>query len=118
MPILTEPDQEFEIVLERDKDKKPLPCFLVKACSARKQRELYKMLDKYNVAIQEDDIDSMFDITIDQLKDVVVGWKNMGVDYAPELIEDVLTFEEMRELAAKVRSNQYAQEGEKKSLES
>ena len=127
MPILSDPDQIFAVVLERDENKPAAtrPEFFAKACSARKQREMYRLLDKFRETADADDmtVDDLFDQTFDQLGGLLTGWKNIksngqDVPFDPKALEDVLTYEEARELISLIQHNQYVQEGEKKSSES
>ena len=125
MPILSDPDQTFAVVLERDKDmpEATRPAFYAKACSARQQREMYKLLDKFDEVVAAGVIDDTFDEAFRQLADRLVGWKNISLNGQPcpfdlEKLEDVITLEESIEILGLIRSNQYVQEGEKKSSES
>ena len=128
MSILSDPDQDFPIVLDRDKDKpkETRPTFFAKACSAREQRKMYKLLDKWEgLAYSTDDnvIDQLFDQTFDQLNERLTDWKNVkvkgkAVPFNGELLEDALTLQEARELLALIRDNQFVKENEKKSSES
>ena len=64
-------------------------------------------------------IKSLFDATIEVLSGVIVGWQNMnGMEYSPEALRDVLTYNEARELLRKVMYNQHVTPEEKKSTES
>lgn len=119
MPVFLEPDQSFPIVLDCDKDKpkESQPTFLVKSQSMRGQREVLRVLDAAtDAANQSLTVDDMFTMTIDMLCKVMVGWQNMGEHkFSREAIEDILSFNEARELLRKVAYNQAVQHEEKKS---
>ena len=119
MPVFLEPDQSFPIVLDCDKDKpkESQPTFLVKSQSMRGQREVLRVLDAATDAANESlTVNEMFEITITMLCKVMVGWRNMGNhQFSREAIEDILSFNEARELLRKVAYNQAVQHEEKKS---
>ena len=119
MPVFLEPDQQFEVVLECDKDKpaENRPTFLARSQSMRGQRKVLQALDDaVDPKNQDLTVDQMFIITVDTLMSVLVGWRNMGSHaFSRESIEDVLSFNEARELLRKIAFNQTVQHEEKKS---
>ncbi len=114
MPISLEPGQTFAIWLDSDKDK-PLssrPVFDAKAQSMRQQRKVLEVIDiifKEGVSIED-----VFDQTRDCLFDCLAGWRNVGCEFSKESIEDLLTFDECRELLRKCGANQRMSGDEKK----
>jgi len=61
-------------------------------------------------------VDEMFEMTITMRCKVMVGWRNMGDHkFSREAIEEILSFNEARELLRKVAYNQAVQHEEKKS---
>lgn len=114
MPILLEPDATFEIVLDSDKDKPTAsrPTFTAMAQSMRGQRQILEIVDLlYRESVT---VDELFDKTLAKLREVIVGWKNMGKPFSVEALEDVLTFGEARALLSKVAYNQRMDPDEKK----
>ena len=114
MPIFLEPDQSFSVVLESDKTKpiETRPVFLVKSQSMRNQRKILEVID---IIYKKDvTVDEIFSATIEQLKRVVCGWSNMGQPFNVDVLEDVLTLTEARELLMLVAYNQRMDDSEKK----
>lgn len=114
MPILLEPGQTFPIWLESDKDKPEAtrPTFEAKAQSMRGQRKVLEVVDmlfKPGVTVDE-----VFDSARDCLASCLAGWRNMPEAFSVDAIEDLLTFEEIRELLRKVGYNQRMSGDEKK----
>ena len=114
MPILLEPDCTFCVSLDIDKDKpvETRPAFIAKAQSMRGQRSVLEVID----CLREDGatIDSIFDRTLAKLKQVIIGWKNIDKPFSADVLDDVLTFGEARELLSKVAYNQRMDADEKK----
>ena len=114
MPVCLEPNQKFFVVLECDKDKTPRPTFWVKSQSMRGQLQVLDLLGQLNTETTLT-ASQLFETTIAKLKEVVIGWENMGRDFSPEAFEEILTYHEARELLRKVAYNlHYADPDEKK----
>lgn len=114
MPISLEPGQTFPVWLESDKDKpdSSRPVFDAKSQSMRGQRRVLEIID----VIFKDGVtvDEVFDKTRDCLFDCLAGWRNIAQPFSKEAIEDVLTFDECRELLRKIAHNQRMSGDEKK----
>lgn len=113
MPIFLEPNQKYPVILDADKDKTPSPTFYAKSQSMRGQQRVAECLDR----LTDDKVTAaeLFDETVAVLGEVLVGWSNMGQEFNPAAIRDVLTYNEARELLRKVMYNQHVQLEEKKS---
>jgi hypothetical protein len=114
MPISLEPGQTFPIWLESDKDipMASRPVFDAKAQSMRQQRKVLEVIDvifKDGVSVEQ-----VFDQTRDCLFDCLAGWRNVPKQLSKESIEDLLTFDECRELLRKCGANQRMSGDEKK----
>jgi hypothetical protein len=118
MPVFLEPDQKFPIVLACDKDKpaESRPTFFAKSQPVRGQRRIANVLDRLT---QDKEVtsDQLFDDAIEELGRVLTGWQNMGQPYSKEALEDVLNYQECRELLRLVSYNQHVTLEEKKSSE-
>jgi hypothetical protein len=119
MPLCLEPNQQFPVVLDCDAEKPQdvRPTFFAKSQSMRGQQKIGEVLDLWtnNDALT---ITELFDSTIDVLRGVVVGWKNMGAnEFSHDALRDVLTYTEAREMLRKVMYNQHITAEEKKSTE-
>lgn len=119
MPLFLEPGQKYPIVLDIDADKPEAirPTFFAKSQSMRGQQKIGEVLDMWNdnpnLTLKE-----LFETTIEVLRVVVVGWKNMGgMEFDIEELQNILTYYEARELLRKVMYNQHITAVEKKSSE-
>jgi hypothetical protein len=114
MPILLEPGQTFSVWLDSDKDKPEAsrPMFLAKAQSMRHQRKLLAVIDM--IFADGVTVNEVFDSTIEHLFLSLAGWKNIDREFSKDSIEDLLTFEECRELLRKIAHNQRMSGNEKK----
>lgn len=118
MPIFLEPNQEFPIVLGCDKDKpeQTRPTFFARSQSMRQQQELGKKIDALTEG--EKSLEQLFSDTVDEVMQVVTGWKNMGGhEFSRESVMQVLSYGEARELLRKVMANQHVGPEEKKDSE-
>lgn len=127
MPVFLEPDQKFPVVLECDKGKDPTPTFYAKSQSMRGQLQICEVLDALtkntNATAAE-----LFAQTTQKLAEVIVGWSGMvkpdgtevvfASESAKELLTDLLSYNEARELLRRVAHNmEYERPEEKKSSE-
>lgn len=115
MPIFLEPDVEFPVVLDSDKDKTPKPTFWAKSQDARGQIKIGETID----LLHDSDltISEVIDKTVQKLLEVFTRWSNMGeYEFCEENLYR-LGFEEQRELLRKVMYNQHVTAEEKKSSE-
>jgi hypothetical protein len=114
MPLFLEPDQRFPIVLDSDKDKpkETRPTFFAKSHSMRSQRKLSEQID---AAFESGDVNAIYDANSKLLFENLVDWQNMGgYSLSLESIQEVLNFQEVRELLRKITSNQHLGPEEKK----
>lgn len=114
MPILLEPGATFPVWLESDKTRpmESRPIFDAKAQSMRGQRKLLAVVDM--IFAEGVTVDQVFDASRDCLFDSLGGWRNIATGFSREAIEDVLTFDEVRELLRKIAGNQRMSGDEKK----
>ncbi len=107
MPIYREPDREYPLVLQSDKDKTPRPTFYALTQSMRGQIKIAETLD----ALYGEDIRTpeLFKRTIDCLKEYIVRTENM-----PGFEFENLTYSEARELLQSVMFNTRIDHDEKK----
>ena len=99
MPLATDPNQTFKIVLKSDKGKDNPPAFIYQFSSCRELRkanEYYKklMAAKTDKALDDTGQKKLFEL----LKKKLVGWENMTVKYNPLELESLLTLPEAFEL--------------------
>lgn len=118
MPISLEPDAIFSVVLDSDAAKSAdvRPTFLCKSQSMRDHLKILQTLDKWH----EKDIETetLFESTCCEIKRVVTAVKNMGAfDLATSEFQDLLTYNEARELLRKIGANAHLPPDEKKSSE-
>ena len=100
MPILSDPNSTFDVVLERDKDKLPTPTFVARCQSMRGQLKICSVIDL--LTVPDTDTAVLFTKTIEALQEVFVGWKNMPTEYSPEALIDCVNYSEARELLRSV----------------
>ena len=114
MPIFLEPDQSFDIVLDSDAEKPVAsrPVFVARSQSMRGQRKIMEAIDMLHA--DGVTVSQVFDAAVEQLKRVLVDWRNMGREYTADAIEDVLSYNESIELLRKVAYNQRMSGDEKK----
>jgi len=98
-----------------DKPKSDQPTFFARSQAMRGQQRIGDVLDLYtsnpNITTGQ-----LFDATIDVLSEVLVGWTNMGdMELNRDVLREVLTYQEARELLRKVMYNQHLVPEEKKS---
>lgn len=118
MPLATDPNQTFKIVLKSDQGKKKPPAFIYQFSSCRELREadnLYKkiMAAKTDAEINDAGQKKLFML----LRRKLVGWENMGRKYDPKELEAILTLPEAFELFFRML-NQSPSVDDKKKLES
>lgn len=116
MPIPLSPSDTYELVLRGDQrtgddgeplpaDQQPadLPTFAFRVLNGREQRVMAGMMDEVE---EMDDAPSVIDKWFEILRFVLAGWRNLrdprngdrDVPYDAAKLEDVLTFQEAREL--------------------
>ena len=127
MPLATDPNQTFEVVLisDRDKPENEQPAFIYRYSTGRQWRAANEFRQKINAA--KDDSEMPFD-TLDELYAMIsnrmIGWRNMkdpdtGDDLPFDIsrLDDILTLPEAFELLA-LKLEQRVNEMDKKKLES
>jgi hypothetical protein len=113
MPLFLEPNQEFPVVLDCDKDKPAdsRPTFLCKSQSGRGMIRIAEFLD----AERTEGIADTLGKFAEEILEHCVGWKHIPYDFNAESIVQVLSYFEMRELLRKIMLNQHVTPEEKKS---
>jgi len=124
MPLATDPEQVFEIVLESDKDK-PVdiqPRFMYRYLSMREFRQVGNINDSI---VAEDTADDAVDKTLKALSVGLIGWENLKdragkiIPFDPgkiSRIEDAIGAIEAQELIAKIL-RQHPSISDKKKLD-
>lgn len=110
MPIFLEPNREFPVVLESDKDKTPKPTFYARALSMRMQQEVSDVLDKW---LGDVNFDDLLSATVDVLLKVFTRIKNMPGELSKEWLMQ-LSYNEARELLRTVLLNNHLDHNAKK----
>ncbi len=115
MPISLEPDKRFPVVLDCDKDKpaESRPTFFVRSQTMRGHQAILDTLDKWNEP--EVTVSAIFATACDELQRVVIGVANMGGFEVGGNFQDLLSYNEARELLRKIANNTYLDPDEKKS---
>lgn len=116
MPIALEPDREFWVSLEVDKNKPDdvRPAFCCRAQSMRGQLRIGEAIESTKNAADTSDL---FQRLADILSEVVIGWRNLPVEYGPDAWLDVLQAAEAYELLYKVMDAGKVDSEQKKSSE-
>jgi len=119
MPLALEPNETFPIALDSDSGKPPesQPVFLCRYLSMRDARRARRDYDSLFDQLATKTVDELYDQTLDQLCEYIIGWKNMPTDcaFGREGLEAVLTEREAWQLLRKVQENQATNVEEKKS---
>lgn len=117
MPISLEPGQKFPVVLDSDADKPAdqQPTFWARSQSMRGQASIAEVLDELSVDTPKTP-GELFGSICRKLAEVFCEWSNMGNEPISEgALQDVLNYNEARELLRKVMYNQHVTTEEKKS---
>jgi hypothetical protein len=116
MPVALEPDREFWVSLESDKDRPDdvRPAFCCRAQSMRGQLRISETIDKLK---DSPSTAALFGTLSEALSGVVTGWRNMPVEYSPDAWLDVLQAAEAIELLYKVMDAGKVDPEQKKSSE-
>lgn len=114
MPLFLEPNQEFSVVLDCDKDKpsETRPTFLCKSQSGRGMIRIAEFLDADRTTTRVKETVEAF---AEEILEHCTGWKNIPYDFSKESLVQVLHYFEMRELLKKIMLNQHVTVEEKKS---
>ncbi len=105
MPVLLEANQDFDVILESDRDKENPPKFIFKALSCRDWRKIAKLAD----SISETDTDGAIDTIFGMLKLGLVGWDlkdktGQMIPFNPDELESIVTIKEANELVEKFKN--------------
>lgn len=105
MPVLCDPNRSrFAVVLEGDKGLEPEPRFWVRALSMAefdaKRQALGEATDPKQI--------------IELLQSLVVGWENIGQEFAVDRLPDILTRPEILELLSAIFAGNQLSETERK----
>lgn len=103
MPQLLDPDSRFSVVLESDKDKDDPPTFVFRALSVR---SFNRAVDQYESIDEGKSESSKMKTIIAVLCMGLIDWHNMGRDYDPAELDDILTIGEAIELLEKMLGGQ------------
>ena len=122
MPIICDPESEFEIVLETDKDKENPPTFIYRQLNTREFKRVGAVFDQMNHG-QVSGIVEQIDIIMEAVTTGLLGWKNVfdrdgnEMAFQPMDLDLVLTPVEMSgDLMSKILiSGQTTHEDKKKS---
>lgn len=112
MPRLLDPQSSFNVVLKSDEGKDPEPYFTFQALSVRTFNEV---VEKYE-SIDELQTDmAQVNAIVDCLKVGMTGWGNMGREFDPDQLDDILTIAEAVELLEQMLSGQQVKGDEAKN---
>lgn len=95
MPKLLDPDCTFTAVLISDQSKPNPPTFKFRALSVRKFNQI---VDAYESIDEIESESGKMQVVVDALRTSMVGWSNMGRDYNPDDLDDILVIAEAIEL--------------------
>lgn len=110
MAVALEPGQSIPVTLDRDGGRDNPPTFLVKAQTLRSQRRIGEYLD----GSMDGKLSDLLNTLLDVLMENCTGWKNIDKPFSRESFEDVINYQEGRELLRKTLSAQYVTPDEKK----
>ena len=109
MPIATDPENTFKIVLEGDKGKEPEPGFVYRHLTAR---QWGKVCDAHQNLEKCKDDQEIIDLVFGVCRIGLVGWENIiepatgkPMPFEPDRLEDVLAITEATELMVMVRAS-------------
>ena len=113
MPLFLEPNQEFPVVLDCDKDKpaESRPTFLCKSQSSRGLIRISNFLDED----RKEGVEEIVHLFAEEIMEHCTGWRNIPYDFNKESLVQILHYFEMRELLRKIMLNQHVTPEEKKS---
>jgi len=114
MPIFLEPDQTFEVCLDSDNDK-PIESRPVFICLSQSMRGQRKILGVLELLQEHETVDNIFNSTTEELKRVIVGWRNVPKQFDANELDGLLTYNEARQLLGKVAYNQRMDANAKKN---
>lgn len=111
MPVFLEPNREFPVVLESDKDRTPTPTFYARSLSMRLQQEVAEALDLWFT----DGVDTkaLFAKTVEVFLKVFTRIENMQGELSADWLYN-LTYSEARELLRTVLHNNHLDHNAKK----
>lgn len=95
MPKLLDPDCKFDAILLDDQSKENPPTFEFRALSVR---QFNQIVDSYEGLDEIATESGKMKVVIDALTTAMVGWRNMGRDFNPDQLADILTIAEAIEL--------------------
>lgn len=117
MPLKLSPDETIDVCLSSDKEVpiESRPVFVAKVQTMRGQRLISAAVDRWSKPEGIESPDVLYDETVALLKTLLVDWRNMGMAFDLESLEDLLTYIEARELISLIQYGQNMTEAEKKS---
>lgn len=95
MPKLLDPDCTFNAILRDDQKKDKPPTFVFKALSVRRFNQI---VDNYEGIDAIDSESGKMKVIVNALKAGLTDWQNMGREYSPDDLDDILTISEAVEL--------------------
>lgn len=89
MPAILDPDRTFELCLARHEnlpaDRRPV--FIGRYLTGRDELVIEERIEKWDDASKVDQLKMMFDV----FRIRFCGWRNVGIDWDPERVEDVIS---------------------------
>ncbi len=120
MPLVLEPNHTFTAVLAADAGKIHPPTFIFRFLSCREWKVITALREQLEQAATGPEI---IDLFIRIIRTALTGWNNVlnydgqSLDYHPDLLEDILTITEAKELMI-AALNQLPSEEDKKKFAS
>src|SRR3972149_3699758 len=101
MPLTSDTNEKFRVVLKNDENRKPHPYFEFRYCSIRKLRQLNRAIDEIkHYATDDADLEKLLAI----LRENLAGWGNQAdaagkePRFEPARIEELISLTEIGEL--------------------
>jgi hypothetical protein len=119
MPVVLEPDSQYDYVLDCDKSKpkEKQPTFVFKYLSSRKWREVANLSDSFD---KDDSGETAINAVFEAIKKTLTGWRNMigpdgdKIEFNADKLEDIVTPAEAMELLRAAVSQMPTAEDKKK----
>lgn len=92
----TAPNETCRVVLSSHEGMDEPPTFLFPYLTGRKQRALLEV----KASITEDA--AGYDLVFGAVKEHLTGWENLGIDYDPDMLDDVINYSQGVELLARL----------------
>ena len=109
MPLALDPNRTFKVVLESDRDRKPVPAFIYRYLTGAEQLEFAMITDRIDEAKEAEGPGQMMDEIFRMAAVGLVGWENMiepatgrKIPFAASKLKTIATMAEAQELAGLV----------------